>query len=110
MAVELPHLRDIDDLVFDYIITDGNIYRGQTCSIIDRLRWFKMRKKYDHEKAVRAFKYLADRGCREYHEKHMRNTGMYKHHWYGCFPVLYRERLANRLLDHYAEELRLGYE
>lgn len=109
MTVELPQLRDIDDYVFDYIVTDGNIYRGQTSCIIDRLRWFKMRKQYDHEKAVRAFKNLADRGCKEYHEKHMRN-GMYKHHWYGCFPVLYRERLANHLLKHYSEELHFGDE
>ena len=110
MTVELPQLRDLDDEVFMYIVNDGQIYRSQTTCIIDRLRWFKMRKKYDHHKAVRAFKHLADRGCKEYHEKFMRNNGLYKHHWYGCFPVLYRERLANHLLDYYDEALRLGDE
>ena len=44
---------------------DGDIYRSQTTSILKNLATKKAQGKYDHDKAVQAFMYLAEAGARK---------------------------------------------
>lgn len=45
---------------------DGNIYRQTTTPIVRNLRTKQATGKYNHERAVQAFMYLAEVGARKY--------------------------------------------
>lgn len=90
-----------------FIVKDGELYRGQTEPIIKNLARKMKRGIYDHEKAVRLWRYLADSGAKKYSFEHdvpqsgVRSWRAYK--GYGIFAVKYHLEAARELARYYLE-------
>ena len=83
---------------------DGDIYRRTTLPILTSLATKKAQGKYDHDKAVDAFMYLAEAGAKEYIRQH----GSPGDVWHEMFPISVRRMAATRWRDEFEEEFRLG--
>jgi len=82
---------------------DGDIYRRMTSSILKNLATKKAQGKYDHDKAVTAFMYLADEGAKEY----AKDSGSGAP-WHEMFPVNIRRIAASDWRDEFEGEYALG--
>jgi hypothetical protein len=83
---------------------DGDIYRGQTLSILKNLASKKASGKYDRDKAVQAFMYLAETGAKEYIRQH----GSPGDVWHVMFPTNIRRAAAVKWRDEFEQEFKLG--
>ena len=83
---------------------DGDIYRSQTTSILKNLATKKAQGKYDHDKAVQAFMYLAEAGARKYAQE----FDPHGTSWHQMFPMTVRRAAAEHWRDEFEEEFRLG--
>ena len=83
---------------------DGDIYRRQTLSILKNLTAKKASGKYDSDKAVQAFMYLAETGAKEYIRQH----GSPGDIWHEMFPANVRRAAAVKWRDEFEEEFKLG--
>jgi hypothetical protein len=83
---------------------DGDLYRSMTEGILKNLATKKAQGKYDSEKAVQAFMYLAEAGAKEYIRQH----GSPGDIWHAMFPIGVRRMAATKWRDEFEEEFRLG--
>jgi hypothetical protein len=83
---------------------DDDVYRQTTQPIIKNLATKKAQGKYDREKAVRAFMYLAEAGARAY----ARQYGGGEQDWHTMFPVPVRRAAAVSWRDEFEKEYALG--
>jgi len=83
---------------------DGNIYRQTTQPILKNLATKKAQGKYDNEKAVQGFMYLAEAGARSY----ARNFGDSENNWHVIFPIAVRRAAATHWRDEFEKEYALG--
>ena len=83
---------------------DGNIYRQTTQPILRNLATKKAQGKYDGEKAVQAFMYLAEAGARAY----ARDYGNSEKDWHLMFPIGVRREAATHWRDEFEKEFNLG--
>jgi hypothetical protein len=88
---------------------DGDIYRSTTTSILKNLTTKKAQGKYDSDRAVQAFMYLAEAGARKYSQEfgsgESRITGS---PWHEMFPMAVRRAAAIQWRDEFEEEFRSG--
>ena len=80
---------------------DGDIYRQTTQPILKNLATKKAQGKYDHEKAVQAFMYLAEAGAKKY-------ARAFGGTWHENFPIQIRRMAAARWRDEFETEFALG--
>ena len=83
---------------------DGDIYRQTTQPILKNLATKKAQGKYDHDKAVQAFMYLAEAGARKYAQDFDPHGAA----WHEMFPMEIRRAAAARWRDEFEEEFNLG--
>ena len=83
---------------------DGDIYRSQTLSVLKNLASKKASGKYDRDRAVQAFMYLAETGAKEYIRQH----GSPGDIWHQMFPTNVRRAAAVKWRDEFEEEFKLG--
>lgn len=83
---------------------DGDIYRQTTQPILKNLATKKAQGKYDHDKAVQAFMYLAEAGARKYAQDFDPHGAA----WHEMFPMEIRRAAAARWRDEFEEEFKLG--
>ncbi len=83
---------------------DGDLYRRMTEPILKNLATKKAQGKYDSEKAVQAFMYLAEAGAKEYIRQHGSPTDV----WHEMFPIGVRRIAATKWRDEFEEEFKLG--
>jgi len=83
---------------------DRDVYHRTTEPLIKNLATKKAQGKYDHEKAVQAFMYMAEAGAREYVRQH----GSPGDDWHEMFPIGVRRMAATKWRDEFEEEFRLG--
>lgn len=83
-----------------FATNDGDIYRSQTTSIIKSLAKKMKRGVYDHEKATKAFEYMADTAAKKYFKEFCMGGN-----WYTIFPKAERTATAKELADYYIEEI-----
>lgn len=83
---------------------DGDLYRQMTLSILKNLRTKQAQGKYDHERAVQAFMYLAEAGARKYAREH----GSGEKDWNLIFPIAARRLAAAEWRDEFEQESALG--
>ena len=93
-----------DELVL-FIDNDSDLYHSQYLPIIKNL----MRKRgagvYDHEKSVKLWMYLVDRGAKKYMEEVGTGYGL---KWHEAFPKDVRLTAARQLADHFQNEADTG--
>ena len=82
---------------------DGDLYRQVTQAILKNLATKKTAEKYDGEKAVQAFMYLAEAGARAY-AKNFDN----EKNWHSIFPMSVRRAAATHWRDEFEKEYALG--
>jgi len=87
-----------------FVDNDGDLYRGQTTSIIKNLVTKIARGTYDPEKAVQLFMYLAESGAKKY----AREYGDSESNWHKMFPVEVRRLAASHWRDAFETEAKLG--
>jgi len=80
---------------------DGDLYRQQTTSILKNLTTKKASGKYDRDKAVTLFMYLAESGAKKY----AREFGGV---WHDMFPVPVRREVAKAWWDEFEVEYATG--
>lgn len=83
---------------------DGDVYRRTTLPILKNLATKKAQGKYDSEKAVQAFMYLAEDGAREYVRQH----GSPGDEWHEMFPIAIRREAARHWRNEFETEFALG--
>ena len=83
---------------------DSDLYRRMTEPILKNLATKKAQGKYDSEKAVQAFMYLAEAGAKEYIRQHGSPTDV----WHEMFPINVRRMAAIKWRDEFEEEFKLG--
>jgi hypothetical protein len=83
---------------------DADIYRQTTTPIVRNLRTKQAQGKYDHDRAVDAFMYLAEAGARKYARLHSVGEA----DWHNIFPVDVRRAAAVAWRDEFEEESRNG--
>ncbi len=83
---------------------DGDLYHRMTEPILKNLATKKAQGKYDSEKAVQAFMYLAEEGAKEYIRQHGSPTDV----WHEMFPINVRRMAATKWRDEFEEEFKLG--
>ena len=80
--------------LFLYITNDCDLYR-RIKGVIVALRRKSRKNTYDHNKAIKAWRYVADRG-----------SFYYKQDFGGCgFKPAERENVAKRLADYYLDDV-----
>ena len=82
---------------------DGDLYRQTTQAILKNLATKKAAGKYDGEKAVQGFMYLAEAGARAY-AKNFDN----EKNWHSIFPMSVRRAAATHWRDEFEKEYALG--
>lgn len=82
---------------------DGDIYRGQTTSILKNLATKKASGKYDRDKAVDLFRYLAESGAKKYAKEFGGGAA-----WHDMFPVAVRRIAATEWRDEFETEYGYG--
>ena len=82
---------------------DGDIYRQTTQPILKNLATKKAQGKYDHDKAVQAFMYLAEAGARRYVQEYSPGAS-----WHEMFPMTVRRAAAGHWRDEFETEFGLG--
>ena len=82
---------------------DGNIYRQTTQPILKNLATKKAQGKYDHDRAVQAFMYLAEAGARKYVQEFSPGAS-----WHEMFPMTVRRAAAEHWRDEFETEFSLG--
>ena len=83
---------------------NGDIYQRTTQLILRNLATKKAQGKYDGEKAVQAFMYLAEACARAY----AKNFGSGEKDWHAIFPMNTRRAAATHWRDEFEEEFALG--
>jgi hypothetical protein len=83
---------------------DGDIYRQQTVPILRNLRTKQAQGRYDHDRAVDLFMYLAEAGARKYAREH----GGGEHEWHLIFPIDVRRQASAEWRDEFETESSLG--
>ena len=83
---------------------DGDIYQQQTTSILKNLATKMASGKYDHDKAVTMFMYLAESGAKKY-AKEMGSPGQA---WHDMFPIDVRRIAAAEWRDEFEAEYPNG--
>ena len=83
---------------------DGDIYRSQTTSILKNLATKMASGKYDHDRAVDLFMYLAESGAKKY-AKEMGSPGQA---WHEMFPIGVRRIVAAEWRDEFEGEYANG--
>lgn len=83
---------------------DGDIYRQRTTPIVRNLRTKQAQGRYDHEKAVTLFMYLAEVGARKYAREH----GDGEASWSRMFPRDVRLAVSREWCDEFEQESALG--
>lgn len=96
-----------------FIENDADLYRQQTLPIITNLQKKFTKGTYDHAKAVKLWKYLADNGAKKYTFDFDDRQG--KRYWheiagFGVFTVQDRKEAAEQLADSYLEHVEQGYQ
>ena len=81
---------------------DGQIYRSLTTSILKNLATKKASGKYDHDKAVDLFMYLAETGAKKFVQEF--GGGL----WHDVFPVTVRRLAAAEWRDEFETEYGYG--
>ncbi len=80
---------------------DGDIYHQMTQAILKNLATKKAQSKYDSDKAVQAFMYLAEAGAKKYAKEF---GGV----WHEHFPIQIRRMAATHWRDEFESEFALG--
>jgi hypothetical protein len=83
---------------------DADIYRQRTTPIVRNLRTKQAQGKYDHDRAVDLFMYLAEAGARKYAREH----GGGEAEWNVIFPKDVRRAAAAAWRDEFEQESALG--
>jgi hypothetical protein len=83
---------------------DGDLYRQQTTSILKNLATKKASGKYDHDKAVDLFMYLAESGAKKY----VKEFGGPEASWHDTFPKDIRQLVAAEWRDEFETEYANG--
>ena len=83
---------------------DGQIYRSQTTAILKNLATKKASGKYDHDRAVDMFMYLAESGAKKYAQE-MGSPGQA---WHQMFPIEVRRVVAREWRDEFEAEYPNG--
>ena len=83
---------------------DGDLYRQQTTSILKNLATKKASGKYDHDRAVDLFMYLAESGAKKY-AKEFGGPGA---SWHDMFPKDIRHLVASEWRDEFEAEYANG--
>jgi hypothetical protein len=87
-----------------FVDNEGDLYRGQTTSILRNLVTKMARGDYNREKAVEAFMHLAESGAKKYAKD---STGS-ERGWHEMFPIDVRRLAATHWRDSFEGEARLG--
>ena len=87
-----------------YTENDGDLYRQQTTSILKNLATKKASGKYDHDKAVDLFMYLAESGAKKY----IKEFGGPQASWHDAFPKDIRHLVASEWRDEFEAEYANG--
>jgi hypothetical protein len=82
---------------------DGEIYRGQTTSILKNLATKMVKGVYDPDKAVDLFMYLAESGAKKYAKEFGGSAA-----WHDMFPVDVRRIAAKEWRDEFEVEFENG--
>jgi hypothetical protein len=88
-----------------YIENDGDLYRQLTLLTITNLQKKFTKGTYNHNSAVKLWKYLADAGAQKYTKEHGSRGGSS----FGVFTVADRKQVAVWLADKYLEHVKEGY-
>jgi hypothetical protein len=83
---------------------EGDIHTRTVMPIIKNLATKKAQGKYDSEKAVQAFMYLAEAGARKY----ARVLGGDERQWHDTFPINIRRGAATHWRDEFETEFATG--
>ena len=83
---------------------DANIYDRSTLPILKNMATKKAQGRYDHEKAVQAFMWLAETGARKYAQE----NDPHGTPWHEMFPMPVRRAAATRWRDEFEAEFDLG--
>lgn len=87
-----------------FVDNDGELYRGQTTSILKNLITKMAQGKYNRDKAVTLFMYLAENGAKKY----AREFGGNERGWHEMFPIDIRRMAATHWRDSFEAEAQLG--
>ena len=87
-----------------YIKNDANLHRQQHVPIIKNLATKKVRSKYKHDLAVKAFGYLVEPGAKKY----AKEFGSPGQPWHKMFDVATRKLVAEELTRDFEREFELG--
>jgi hypothetical protein len=83
---------------------DGNIYRQHIEPMLKNLTTKKASGKYDREKAIKLFMYLAEAGARSY----AKTFGQSEHEWHTIFPTSVRRLAAVAWRDEFEQMYKEG--
>jgi len=83
---------------------DGDLYRQRIVPILRNLRTKQAQGRYDHDRAVDLFMYLAEAGARKYAREH----GGGEHEWHTIFPPDVRRQVSAEWRDEFETESSLG--
>jgi len=87
-----------------FVDNDGELYQGQTTSILKNLVTKIAQGKYDRDKAVTLFMYLAESGAKKY----ALNFNGSERNWHEMFPADVRRMAATHWRDSFEAEAKLG--
>jgi hypothetical protein len=99
--------REISDEAYELCVfteNDGDIYRSRTQPILKNLATKRAQGKYDSEKAVDLFMYLAEDGAKRYVKEHGGPGDI----WYKMFPLEVRREAARKWRDEFEIEVETG--
>lgn len=87
-----------------YIDNDADLYIHQGLPIVKNLTRKKAAGVYDHNKAAKLYKYLADNGARKYGREH----GSSEHEGLRIFSPEVRRRVAEQMRDQFEQGYDVG--
>jgi hypothetical protein len=102
MSFETPEALATELVTF--VDNDGDLYRGQTLSIIKNLVAKKASGKYDSDKSVALWMYLAESGAKKY----AKEFGSAESAWHEMFPIDVRRLAATHWRDSFEDEVKTG--
>lgn len=83
-----------------YAVNTADLYSRMICPAIENLRCKAAKGKYDQEKAVKLFEYVADEAAKMYHREFC-GSGRY----YDVFNAATRKAVAKSLEEYYREDV-----
>lgn len=99
-SLERKDDKNIGDEVFWFIIDHDRLHKDHFMPLAKKIKKSHLANKQDREKFLVEFMHMANQGCKEFYHQTKMQGKLGK-----LFPKEMREELAQRLYDHYYDDI-----